>query len=220
VAVYWTHGQQPLTHHEVLYIGKGTHPNAFRRLQRHPTLQRIYSDHISTNFDIFITYVELLNTASTALLTDDDSSRLAEESQFSRLLLRPQVDTVRQGIDIAEAALIAWFQPRAYNKNQLKFPSRTNKLANRLRSDGFTKLFVTLNLEDSGIRLWNEQRPEAHRFIAAELDVVPSNERDAAVLRAARADTESLFWSTVAITRAEVELMPTSFNLAFPDSQV
>jgi hypothetical protein len=219
VAVYWTDGQQPLTHHEVLYVGKGTHPNAYDRLQRHPTLQRIYSDHTAASFDIFITYIELLNVSSTALLTDENAIRFADQSQFSQLLSRPERETRAQSIDIAEAALITWFQPRPYNKKQLRFPSGTHKLANRLRSDGFTKLFVTLNLEDSGIRLWSPHRPEAHRFIAAELNVVPSKKRDTAVLHAARTDTESLFWSSVEVTRSEIELTPTSFDL-FPDSHV
>jgi hypothetical protein len=220
VAVYWTNGWEPLTHHEVLYVGKGTHPNAYHRLQRHPTLQRIYGDHVATNFDIFITYIELSNVSSTAILGDENSVGFVEQSQFSKFPLRSQ-DVVRDhAIDIAEAALITWFQPRSYNKTQLRFPSGTRKLASRLRLDGFTKLFVTLNLEDSGIRLWSSQRPEAHRFIAAELDVVPINKRDTAALRAARADTESFFWSCVEATRREIEKTRTSFALYFPDSQV
>jgi hypothetical protein len=216
LAVYWTNGEQPLTHHEVLYVGKGTHPNAYGRLQRHPTLQRIYSDHAASGFDIFITYIELLNISSTALLSDENSLRYAEKSQFAMLPLRPQQETNAQGIDIAEAALITWFQTSAYNKNLLTFPNGSQKLANRLKSDGFTKLFVTLNLEDSGIRLWNPHRPEAHRFIGAELDVVPSNERDTAALQASRADSESLFWAAVVATRAEIETTPTSFDLFDP----
>ncbi|WP_157236784.1 hypothetical protein [Promicromonospora sukumoe] len=114
--------------HEVLYIGKAEDVGA--RLKRHSTLQQIYEDHATTEWDIFVT--PLIISATEFVNADHIENPSVANPQHGFLEEFFEWFGKRNGgratngtINLAEHAMISYFRPK-YN-NLLKVWSGQRK---------------------------------------------------------------------------------------------
>ena len=166
----WT---QELAEQEVLYVGqafgKEGERTALDRILSHKTIQRIYADHQSTTFDIFITFLQISEGASLIQLGSLESFASVEHVNVAPLVassLRPDVGRVREQVALAEAALISYFKPEYNQQHKKAFPGKGSPLALTLDKRGYTNLAVSLSDGETGVRFWSAQRQSSryHRF--------------------------------------------------------
>lgn len=163
-----------LSTQEVIYVGRSLGKTderiALDRVLDHKTLQKIYADHQSTEFDIFITFLRITDAHTLTRLGSPESFTAVDRAGIGALVagvFRPSVERLREQVMLAEAALIAYFQP-SYNHNLLKFPKRSSKLARNIDDRGYTNIEVALTDSATGVRFWSPSREPAryHRFRA------------------------------------------------------
>jgi hypothetical protein len=141
--------------HEVLYVGKARGSSANRtvidRILSHETLQRIYADHAGLPYDIFVTAIYVSEASSIGIFSTvedfDAVSSPSSPQQIARLLagfFGPREDKIAEQTDLAEAALIAYFQP-SYNKQHLSFPANKTKIAVDLDERRYTNFEVSVH---------------------------------------------------------------------------
>ncbi|MGH8010183.1 MAG: hypothetical protein ACREQ3_24580 [Candidatus Binatia bacterium] len=110
-------GALDFSKHEILYVGKSEDVEA--RLAKHATLQRIYEDHSTSDWDIFVTPLLIEQTYLTNDdHIDDDGSRVHDEAIFNLMDAlggRARGRASRTAISLAEHAMITYFCPE-YNR--------------------------------------------------------------------------------------------------------
>lgn len=218
LAVRATGGLRPLTLHEVLYVGRGASPNAHARLLRHPTLQKIYADNQSKSSDIFLTYLELIESGSAMEIGNDASIEIGSKSLASRMSNQgPDGFVQRQAVELAEAAIISHFRP-AYNKQLLSFPKGRSRVSKAISSDGYTKLVVSMNIEDVGIRAWSSSRPKPARYVPIALLIKPEG-IESAVLADVADVADRMLASTLEMNRKAAEREPIRFSFISADGR-
>jgi len=162
-----------LAEQEVLYIGqsfgKEGELNALDRIIRHEKIQKIYADHQSAQFDIYITLLRISDAASLIQLGSAESFASADRAGIASLVastLRPGVDRLREQVTLAEASLISYFKPEYNQHHKQSFPGMRSRLARNIDTCGFTNLDVSVSTGETGIRFWSAQRRASryHRF--------------------------------------------------------
>lgn len=146
---------------EVLYIGRSfghkTSRNVFDRLDRHETVQKIYSE-ASWDCDIWMTAWKFTPNSITVFDPNDNSDALKNyinhlvESKKNNTQFLQLAD--KQNIAVAEAALINYFKPQ-YNvnfKDNFPSPSHEYKECYELNLD---YVMVELDTSELGFRLWS-----------------------------------------------------------------
>jgi hypothetical protein len=164
---------------EVLYVGqafgKEGERSSLERVLVHKTIQKIYADHQSAGFDIFISFLRLAEGgsileigSSTSAEADKASVIAAERADINSVLksLISPVDMERERITLSEAALISYFKPSYNIQHKKNFPGRRSSLALNFDAQGYTNLSVSLGDGGSGVQFWSEERRESryHRF--------------------------------------------------------
>ncbi|MEV8353947.1 hypothetical protein ACFVTT_09135 [Streptomyces niveus] len=110
--------------HEVLYVGQAFgsagERQAFDRLRKHETLQRVYSEQ-RPDREIWLTLCAITDVATMSTLHPTDNGVVSQDEDRGHMLrVYRQVIENRQfngheGVALAEAGLIRYFQPK-YNK--------------------------------------------------------------------------------------------------------
>jgi len=155
---------------EVLYIGqsygKGGSRSAADRLRNHETLQKIYGQSDSLHPDKEI-WLLLWNLKSQWIATIDGRPQqlLASESEnenHSNTFLR-QTITDELEINLAEAALIRYFQPEFNAKFKETFPSRGHEAYSECYDWEINMVVVEVDTEDLGVMLRSTKvAPSSH----------------------------------------------------------
>ncbi len=118
-------GTEPLWRtHEVLYVGqafgKAGERQAFDRLRKHETLQRIYSEQ-RPDREIWLSLCAITDVATMSTMHPTDNGTVSAEEdkdhmiRVHRRVIDNQHFNGHEGVAIAEAGLIRYFQPK-YNK--------------------------------------------------------------------------------------------------------
>jgi hypothetical protein len=164
---------------EVLYVGqafgKEGERSSLDRVLEHKTIQKIYADHQSAGFDIFISFLRLADGASILQIGSSASAEAykasvtaAERADINSVFksLRRRADMQREQITLSEAAFISYFKPSYNIQHKKNFPGRRSSLALNLDAQGYTNLSVSLDDGGSGVQFWSEERRESryHRF--------------------------------------------------------
>ncbi|WP_157728556.1 hypothetical protein [Actinopolymorpha singaporensis] len=147
-----------VTDHEVLYVGRawGTEGSrdVFDRLKSHSTLQRIYAEQLSNNFDVFLTFLRIEAATSMVVFGGPESFAAVDRATFLRAYdrtLRPAAVRVEEQVKLAEVMLISHFKP-AYNEHHLKdFKDQKNSVTEELRKNGYTNAICIMN-SPAGLR--------------------------------------------------------------------
>ncbi|MEU4535707.1 hypothetical protein AB0G15_12680 [Streptosporangium sp. NPDC023825] len=179
LASFLSNAADELARHEVLYVGQafgkdGTR-NAWGRTQEHSKLQRIYEDHASSGWDIFVTPLRLLQHLidSDDHIDDDEDGFDLDEYQKSfgfEGLQKPSVDLI-------EHSLISYFSPH-YNDLLKTWKAGSPTEAMRaMRGAGFRLLQVHLNGWMDLTRFYSSSVPSRVRSHFISQDIPPEPRR-------------------------------------------
>jgi hypothetical protein len=111
-----TNAASELACQEVLYIGHafGTDGsrNAWIRTSNHEKLQRIYEDHVGTDYDIFVVPLSLESRQWSSSDHIDDADDGPDLAAYYEFFADPESGRIRKGaVDLVEHSLISYFSP-------------------------------------------------------------------------------------------------------------
>lgn len=165
---------------EVLYIGKayGTDgsSNVWKRTKNHEKLPRIYEDHLSGDWDIFVTPLEVEYVTMESDDHIDDMEGGPDLSGYYGVYLDLSTGRVlAPTIDLVEHALIAHFVPH-YNKDHLRewCAARPTADMRLMRAAGFRLLKIHFNGFWGLSRFYSRQAPEKVRSHLILHDIPPN----------------------------------------------
>ncbi len=158
-------GGPATAHQRVLYVGQtygrdGDRP-ILERTGEHSTIQRIYSEHIPGDDDIFITPCVVQQTLTDYSYDPQGPPIDNDESKPSlqELLSVDGTNLTKKYVDVIEHALVQYFKP-SYNSNLKNWKhSRPTKAAKSFKETGLTRLRVLLGLNPTIAEFGNRQRP-------------------------------------------------------------
>jgi hypothetical protein len=189
---------------ETLYVGQsfGTNgsSNAWIRTGNHKKLQRIYEDHVGTDYDIFVVPLSLDRRmwSSTDHLDDDDWG--PDSAAYYELFADPDTGGMRKGsVNLVEHSLISHFIP-FYNEKLTEWRAdQPTETMLQMRSAGFRLLTVHLSGWWGLARFYSTQVPDLVRshFISQDLPPEPHK----AVLRGISAETLGQAWPEAMVVR-------------------
>ncbi len=175
---YFMNTRGAISWHEVMYVGmsygKDGERNVSHRIRKHSTLQKIYEDHARTNWDIFVTPIEVNgNTLNSADHIDDedddDDSSNYDLVHYLEYFAQPspifesRTKVSKQSIELIEHALISAFKP-PYNENKLEWdPRRPTKSMKTAQDVGARLLGVHLRGWRGLARFFSESVPKTPR---------------------------------------------------------
>jgi hypothetical protein len=179
LASLFTHARQDIAGQEVLYIGQSFAEgkrNAGGRTRQHQTLQKIYEDHVGTEYDIFVSPLEL---AGRSWSSDDHIEDHEEGPKFD--LYYDSFAVMNGGIkkcsvDLIEHSLIAHFDP-PYNQKLKHWNSANPTQAMRsMREAGFRLLLVFLENSSGIARFYSNlvDDPVKNHLIMHDLPCAPA----------------------------------------------
>ncbi|MGW4772030.1 hypothetical protein ACWEO2_28830 [Nocardia sp. NPDC004278] len=170
--------ESDLAGQEVMYIGQAFgedgSTNAWQRTQNHKKLQRIYEDHVDSDYEIFVAPL----TFEEGMWTGDDHIDDAEEGPSLEAYLEtfctsegnPITSTV---VNLIEHSLISYFVP-PYNEKLTEWRAGDPTLAMRaMRSAGFRLLQVVLDGWGGLARFYSAQSPDRLRSHVISQDIPP-----------------------------------------------
>ena len=156
--------------HEVLYIGKSFEPdgrgNTNTRTNSHSKLQAIYERHQVSNWDIFVTPLQV---EYGTYFSDDHIQDISEGPNIQYLLDRyaDPVNFARQTVGLIEHLLISYFRP-GWNEKLLDWTKATNH--HRLAANDFRLVTAQFQGANELPQFWSETRPQARTHaIAAQV---------------------------------------------------
>ncbi|MEU8374487.1 hypothetical protein AB0C22_15340 [Micromonospora sp. NPDC048894] len=182
-ASFFTNAAEEIAGQEVMYVGKAYgqdgSSNVWERTRKHETLSRIYEDHLSSGFDVFLTplEVEYATLSSMDHINDNDDGPILFGGFYGRYVELETTRVLGPAIDLAEHALISHFVPH-YNKNLREWcaasPTKDMQL---MRSGGFRLLHVHFNGWWGLSRFYSRQEPARVRSHLISHDLPPNPSR-------------------------------------------
>lgn len=172
-----------LRDYEVLYVGQSYASgkrNAFDRLRRHETLQRILADHAENRPDdelmIFMFQYEeplLMTTFSPQYSPQAEVENSA--LKFASLVM----DTYSREeiVNVAEAGLIRYFQPEYNNHYVDRFPENRQEILRKCYQRDLDALTVEVNTEELNARLRIAKSGEVGSHHIAKYDLHDDSKR-------------------------------------------
>ncbi len=153
--------------YEVAYIGQayGTDGDrsAVERLQSHASLQRIYADTLDTSAsrEVWLLLMSMRYGRSGIVSVTEGNAPTSEARilQAADALLRPV--SQKTSVNLAEAAMIHYFQPHYNSTFKDVFPSRKHASYSEYFESGFDSLEIVLDTGAAGIELFSESRAPA-----------------------------------------------------------
>ena len=153
---------------EVLYIGQSFGRNqkrtALERLKNHSTLQNIYSDASQKSPDQEV-WIVLCSFEEQDLWISIDGTRKAlieNEADTKRavdILSQPAPTTEQQLINLIEAALIKYFQPKYNKEYKDTFPTPKHSEYSEYYNLDFNEISISIGTENIFCRLWSQSIP-------------------------------------------------------------
>lgn len=140
---------------EVLYIGmafgKDGERNVGHRVSEHSTLQKIYEDHAGTDWDIFVTPIEVNGNQMLSVDHIDDTAYGPDLRQYLRHFSQPspimekRSKLSRESVELIEHSLVSVFRP-AYNDKLLVWdPAKPTKSMRVAQKVGFRLMMLAFN---------------------------------------------------------------------------
>ena len=145
---------EDISHHEVLYVGKGTSDCAVDRLNGHSTLERILADVLRSepekeialmlyNFEMKKDAISITGIREKAEIRGESA-----KEHYSKIFeFKPSID---EQACIAEALLINYFNTRKYNSDFTKGLSRSQKTLSSIYEFDFDAVVIELDNENIG----------------------------------------------------------------------
>ena len=166
---------EEISHHEVLYVGKGTSDCAVDRLNGHSTLEKILADILKEEPEkeiaIMLYNFEMKKDAFSITGIRDKAEvrgELAKE-HFSKIIeFKPSID---EQACIAEALLIDYFKTRMYNSDFTKGLSRSQKTLSSICELDFDAVAVELDNENIGFLKIYSKEVKPNYYHHALLDI-------------------------------------------------
>jgi hypothetical protein len=166
---------------EVLYIGQafgsGGGRNAWERTQNHKKLQRIYEDHVSSDYEIFVAPLSIERSLWVSDDHIDDTEPGPSLSAYEEMFASSAGVPKKATVDLIEHSLISYFAPY-YNEKLIEWRATSPTGAMRkMRSAGFRLLHVHLSGWWGLARFYSAQCPELLRSHFISQDVPPEPRR-------------------------------------------
>jgi hypothetical protein len=167
--------RKDIARQEVLYIGQAFGPDgtgdAWSRTQHHQKLQRIYEDHVNTDYEIFVTPLSLDRKGFSNDDHIDDDEHGPSLSAHNEMLAEPDGGIRKPAVDLIEHSLISYFAPFYNEKLKEWRPDRPTSAMEKMRSAGFRLLHVHLSGWWGLARFYSDQEPDLLRshFISHDL---------------------------------------------------
>lgn len=151
---------------EILYVGRGMSKNAQDRLRSHSTLQRILADCHSDDPDgeVFALVYSFHYQKNGVMFSGMDPEIVGERaSEHVRKVVAYQ-PSIHEQIELVEASIISYLQPRRYNTHYLEFPSRTHQILARVYDADIAAIVCLLdNAAIGSLRIFSEAVPPSAR---------------------------------------------------------
>ncbi|MEV0151988.1 MULTISPECIES: hypothetical protein [unclassified Nonomuraea] len=180
LASYLSCAEATLAKHEVLYVGQAFGPrgrgNAYERTKEHKKLQRIYEDHVSRSWDIFVTPIRLFHGSA---MSDDHIDDVEAGFDLDSWLevFSPSKGISKTVVDLIEHSLISYFSPH-YNEMLKTWQAGNPTSAMRaMRGAGFRLLQVHLDGWMGLTRFYSAKERELVRSHFISQDIPPEPRR-------------------------------------------
>ncbi|MCB5196748.1 hypothetical protein [Deefgea salmonis] len=171
---------EQLGHLEVLYIGQSYGNGnriAHQRLQSHSTLQKILADEQYNNpeSEIFVLTFEYCDYRIISKMdgiglseVDFEEASKVDENRYFNILNNPL--TKEQQINLIEAGLIRYFQPKYNEIYKKSFPSSSHKILQSCYKLDFSGLVVEINTDELRFKLYSDViKPSDHHICQVDL---------------------------------------------------
>lgn len=166
-----------LARQEVLYVGHAFDQTTWARTNRHETLQRIYAEHVGTDWDIFVAPLAVDRRIWTADDHIDDDEEGAGMEGYYGTFATMGGDILKPAVDIVEHSLVSYFVPEYNDKLTEWRVSSPTRAMRQMRDGGFRLLHVHLDGWAGLARFYSQQAPEFHRSHFISQDIPPEPRR-------------------------------------------
>jgi hypothetical protein len=167
---------------KVLYVGQAYGESGEReattRLSNHSTLQKIYSE-TPPDKEVWITLWRFNRNSVMFLPPEDYDPNNTEmfERYFNHMLAPKEFVSESHEINITEAALIRYFQPRYNSTFKYNFPSKGHLTYSQCYQLGLDYVGVELNTSNMNMNLWSDVVRAGHEHtilfsLKTEMDVM------------------------------------------------